>query len=89
MISILDVEDNPTGEDYLLNFDYLHGIGTVSDEQYDYVPTYCEKIKEYNQTIREYSDKIAVLESQRIDVEAARATAETAMALDCSRRYSP
>jgi len=32
IISIMDCNANKTREDYLLNFDYLHDIGTISDE---------------------------------------------------------
>jgi len=31
----MDTEVNPSKEDYLLNFDYLHEVGTISDEQYE------------------------------------------------------
>jgi hypothetical protein len=31
-ISIIDTSANPTGEDYVMKFDYLHSIGTISDE---------------------------------------------------------
>jgi len=31
-INIMESSANPTGEDYIMNFDYLHEIGTISDE---------------------------------------------------------
>jgi len=32
MLTIIDTEANNSGEDYLLNFEYLHEIGTISEE---------------------------------------------------------
>jgi len=32
MLTIIDTEANNSGEDYLLNFDYLYKIGTISEE---------------------------------------------------------
>jgi len=31
-INIMDSEANKTKEDYVMNFDYLHDIGTISEE---------------------------------------------------------
>ena len=33
-INIMDCDANMSREDYIMNFDYLHEIGTISDEQY-------------------------------------------------------
>ena len=48
-ISIIDSNANPTKEDYVMNFDYLHDIGTISDEQYDEIKVYNLKMKHYNE----------------------------------------
>jgi len=32
VVTIMDNPINPTKEDYLLNFDYLYAINTISDE---------------------------------------------------------
>lgn len=48
-ISIIDSGANPTKEDYVMNFDYLHDIGTISDEQYDEIKNYNLKMKYYNE----------------------------------------
>jgi len=34
-ITILDTAANKSGEDYLLNFDYMHTVGSITDEQYN------------------------------------------------------
>ena len=48
-ISIIDSGANPTKEDYVMNFDYLHDIGTISDEQYGEIKNYNLKMKYYNE----------------------------------------
>lgn len=48
-ISIIDSNANPTKEDYVMNFDYLHNIGTISDEQYAAIKDYNLKMKHYNE----------------------------------------
>ena len=42
---------NPTKEDYLMNFDYLHEIGTITDEQYNYITTYERNIAAINTSL--------------------------------------
>jgi len=46
--SIMDSEANKTKEDYILNFDYLHEIGTISDEQYEEIGIYEKKVRQLN-----------------------------------------
>lgn len=48
-ISIIDSNANPTKEDYVMNFDYLHNIGTISDEQYNEIKNYNLKMKHFNE----------------------------------------
>ena len=84
-ISIIDVEDNPTGEDYILNFDYLHKIGTITDEQYEYVSEFSKNIKVINQQLKPLAEKINDLELKKIDAEARLATATAAKALDAEQ----
>lgn len=47
-ISIIDTDANPTKEDYIMNFDYLHSINTISDEQYDAIEEYNKKMRAFN-----------------------------------------
>ena len=36
-VSIADTPSNPLLDEFILNFDYLHSIGSVTDEQYDWI----------------------------------------------------
>lgn len=47
-ISIIDTEANPTHEDWIMNFDYLHKIGTISDEQYKEIDEYKKDMRLLN-----------------------------------------
>lgn len=40
LITIADASPNKIKEDYILNFDYLYKIGTISQEQYDTIDDY-------------------------------------------------
>ena len=59
MISIMSTAANPSGEDYILNFDYLHEIGTITDEQYAAIRPYEVKMHELNRKIDELNEIIA------------------------------
>jgi hypothetical protein len=37
LVTIADVPANKAREDYILNFDYLYSIGTITKEQYEYI----------------------------------------------------
>lgn len=50
-ITITNTPVNPTGEDYLLNFDYLYTIGTITDEQYAYIREFSIQVKKINDRI--------------------------------------
>lgn len=54
-IDILHVDANKSLEDYILNFDYLHDIKTISDEQYESISAYEATMRHYNFLL----DKIA------------------------------
>ena len=42
-VTVIDVDANLSGENYILNFDYLKEIGSISDEAYKEVK-YLKKI---------------------------------------------
>ena len=44
-VSIVNVAANKMGTDYLMNFDYLYKIGTISQEQYDEIPKFEAQMK--------------------------------------------
>ena len=85
LISIIDVIDNPTGEDYLLNFDYLLTSGAIDEIQYNYIATFQKRIKEINDQLKPLAEKIADLEYKIIDYEAVRDNADAARKLDQER----
>lgn len=55
-VSITGVEANKTKEDYLLNFDYLYNIGTISQEQYDGIKEFEVEIRKLNEKFEKYSE---------------------------------
>ena len=75
-LSITNTEANKTQEDYILNFDYLYEVGTITEDQYQYISKYEEKIREANEEIIPYQDRISALNQEQIDVEAKLAIAE-------------
>ncbi len=46
LVTIADAAPNKIKEDYILNFDYLYKIGTISQEQYDTIDEYEKKMEE-------------------------------------------
>lgn len=57
-ITIADTSLNPTGEDYILNFDYMYASGAITDYQYSEVKKYEVAMFEYNNRLRELSTQI-------------------------------
>ena len=58
VVTIMDNPINPTKEDYLLNFDYLYAINTISDEQYKYIKTFSQQVKALNEQILKYQTSL-------------------------------
>lgn len=59
IISIADADANLMGEDYILNFDYLRAVGSLAEDQYEYIDEFKKKIREFNQGINQCSKEIA------------------------------
>ena len=87
-LSIIDVGANDMGEDYILNFDYLHEIGGITDEQYAAVEEYKVKIKRLNQEIAPVSAKVISLQSQLVKLEAELTTRKNAIIQDTEQLLS-
>lgn len=81
-ISITDSPANKSLEDYIFNFDYLHGIGTLSDEQYEEVKKYEEQMHNFNKKIMEAQEEIFPLNVELPIQKAKQKTAEDAIPLD-------
>lgn len=63
-ISIVDVSANKSKEDYILNFDYLYSIGTISQEQYDAIEDY-----NYNTHLLNTNYENLVFKKNELDIE--------------------
>lgn len=86
LISIVNVEGNPSKEDYLLNFDYLHDIHTITDEQYDQVEIYEGQLREINEQAVRLETQIILIEEELVKVRADYATYTKAISLDIERQ---
>lgn len=58
IISITETEANKSGEDYILNFDYLHSIGSITEEQYAAVPKFEAQMHDLNAVIKNYNERL-------------------------------
>lgn len=83
--NIADTSVNRSLEDYILNFDYLYNIGTISQEQYDYLPIYEAKMHEFNSTILPIDTNLNELANQLVTLKSNKTIAQNAMALDRER----
>lgn len=72
LASIMETKANKTGEDYILNFDYLYDIKTISDEQYAAIKTFEKDIANLNKQIKPLDTSIIKLEEELLDAEVAR-----------------
>ena len=85
LITIMNVDANKTKEDYLLDFDYLYSIGNLTQEQYDYIPIYEAKVREYNEQAVVWAAKVQLIQNKLIDEEAKVAFHTSALTLDTER----
>lgn len=69
-ITIMDVDANKSKEDYLLNFDYVHAVGAIDDEAYNYIKTYEKEMHRINSEIIPLQEKLITLESKLPEEEA-------------------
>ena len=82
LVTIMDNPVNPTGEDYLLNFDYLYAIGTISDEQYAYISEFSKKVRSLNKTILAWQDYQIKRETVEVTYSAQLAVLENSITED-------
>ena len=80
-LSIIDVGANKSQEDYILNFDYLHSIGGITDEQYKAVDEYLLNMRKINEQLTPVSAKVIALQSQLVNLEAELTTVKNSIAL--------
>lgn len=75
LITIADVAANKSKEDYILNFDYLYSIGTISQEQYDAISDYELSMYNINTELEPISLQVANAESDLVNSQAQKANA--------------
>ena len=75
-ISIMGTEANLSGEDYILNFEYMKKIGAISDDQYSAIKTYEAQMGEKNRLLVEADNKLNSYELEKPKLEAAKSLAE-------------
>ena len=85
LLTIIDTAANKTGEDYLLNFDYLYDIKAISEEQYKTVSSYEATMKKLNLEIAPLESQIIALSARVPDLEAKVTIAKNAIQLDTER----
>lgn len=85
LISIATAPPNKSKEDYILNFDYLHQIHTITDEQYEAVQQFEYEVAKYNYKLEWISDRINIYETKFNEVLANIAFYENALNLDKER----
>lgn len=72
IISISTAAANKTKEDYILNFDYLHKIGTITEEQYAAVSEFEVEVRKINDQLDPLSEEIIELENELVEYEATK-----------------
>ena len=85
LVTIVNSNANKTREDYLLNFDYLHEINTISDEQYDAIHDYEVAIRAKNDALEPLQDQLLIAEDRLPKAKALQTTAKNSMDLDGER----
>ena len=73
---------NKTGEDYILNFDYLKESGNLTDEQLKEIPNYEQDISALNKKLIQSQNMLAEYQRQEIDLEAKMTTYQNSITLD-------
>ena len=69
-ITIADTDLNPTGEDYILNFDYMYANGSITPYQYQKVKDYEANMHIINFNLRKLSSEINNLIVEKNNLEA-------------------
>ena len=83
--AIGDSAANKSGEDYILNFDYLRAIGTISQDQYDEIAVYENQMAVYNKILNTQSTIIQNIDTRLPELEAQKTVAENGIILDKER----
>lgn len=82
VISIATAAANKTKEDYILNFDYLYKIGTITEEQYAAVQEFEVAIRKINDQLEPLAEEIIELENELVEYEATKKIMEESVIKD-------
>ena len=80
--SIMNSPANASGEDYILNFDYMLKTRGINQDQYDYIKEYEQKMAEFNKTLIELQNKRNAYEVELPKLKAELTIAQNSVALD-------
>lgn len=75
LITIADAGANRSKEDYVLNFDYLYSIGTITQEQYDAIADYELSMYNFNTQLEPIGLQIANAETDLINYQSQKSIA--------------
>ena len=82
LITIADVSANKAREDYILNFDYLYKIGTISQEQYEAIGDYERSMYLINTELEPFSSLLAKMQNELVEYQAQLTLAKESQTLD-------
>lgn len=75
-VTIANTTANPSYDEFILNFDYLYSIGSISDAQLSYVKKYLAQTRQLNIQIHEIESDITQIQSNLNRLLAETAAAE-------------
>ena len=78
LLNIMDASPNKSKEDYILNFDYLHELNIISEEQYKGIKEFEDQMFNINSQLKSLSTEIDVINNQILEEETNKSTAEKA-----------
>ena len=76
-VSIANSAANPTMDEFILNFDYLHDVGSISEYQYSQVEVYKANVRKINKELADLGPQIDNLTVEINDLEAEAASYES------------
>ena len=82
LVTIADVTANRSREDYILNFDYLYQIGSITDEQYHAINTFEKQMYLINTSLLPLEKHLAQAQVDLPEYEAKVTTAQNSQTLD-------
>lgn len=80
-ITIADTPSNPLLDDFILNFDYLYKIGSITTDQYEWIEKYYKvELHTINQALVQLEERYNDLQADKNQVEANLTTAKNELA---------